>query len=138
MNASRWTKHFVCAWEERSGDRRLPPWLRVASLAYAMHKANGHARFTTGTHAQVGDIALILGAVNASTGEVRPAERHQVVRAIDKAVALGWLAPGSNAGCLIVPGHAVSNGMGDPTERCSVNHIAASRKHVNGVVSHAS
>jgi hypothetical protein len=42
-----WAKHFQSAWENRAADANLPPWTRVASLAYARHEANGHANFQT-------------------------------------------------------------------------------------------
>jgi hypothetical protein len=35
--------HRQQAWEERSGDPRLPRWMRVTALAYAKHRGNGHA-----------------------------------------------------------------------------------------------
>jgi hypothetical protein len=45
VNAARWAKHYMYVWEDRSGDPRLPSWLRIVCLAYGMHKANGHANF---------------------------------------------------------------------------------------------
>lgn len=64
-----WAKHYQNAWEERSGDHRLPMWLRVACLAYGMHKANGHAQFSRG------DVSLTLAFVDRETGVITPASR---------------------------------------------------------------
>lgn len=87
-------------WEERSGDSRLPQWLRVTSLAYGMHDETGHARFLPG---QVG---LVLGHVDPITGQIVEADKANVQRAIRKAVEFGWLASGSGSLCLIVPERA--------------------------------
>jgi len=57
---------------------------------------------------RAGQIALILGRVDPSTGVVHPS--RNVTRAIDVAVEYGWLAPGSYHRCLIVPAHAVRKG----------------------------
>lgn len=100
-----WAKHFQAVWHERSGDRRLPYWLRVASLAYGSHAANGHARF------RPGEIALVLGCVDPVTGEVRPLDKHNVQRSIAKAIEFGWLDKTSGSLCLVVPGHAVAGGL---------------------------
>src|ERR687889_983678 len=101
-----WAKHYQSTWHERSGDPRLPAWLRVAALAYGAHAANGHAMF------KPGQVGLVLGAVDHETGEVKPLHKGSVQRAIRTAVEYGWLAPGSGARCLVVPGHAIAGGLG--------------------------
>lgn len=105
-----WAKHYQRVWEERSGDPQMPQWLRVASLAYGKHKANGHAQFRRG------QIALVLATVDPQTGEVLP--DLNVGRAIRRAVQYGWLAEGSNVRCLIVPSHAISGPMGNQYAPC--------------------
>lgn len=91
-----WARHYLEEWQRRSGDRRLPYWLRVAALAYGSHEDNGHACFKRG------EVALILGT---------PGDPYQnVKRAIEDAVIFGWLADGSFHRCLIVPRHAVRKG----------------------------
>ena len=57
-----------------------------------------------------------------------PCSRY-VTLAIDKAVLHGFLAEGSNAGCLIVPAHYAQQGLVNPNERCPVDHIRTARKH---------
>lgn len=129
MNGPSWAKHYRGTYSERSGDPRLPRWLRVACIALANHRANGHARFLNGSKTGPGDLALILAEPDPVTGEVIPATRHAVHRAIDSAVRYGWLAPGSSPTCLIVPAHAASYGIGDPNEPCTVDHTRARAKH---------
>lgn len=121
--------HYRDVWEERSGDPTLPAWLRVASLAYGMHKANGHATFRRGSRTHRGDIATILAVTDEDTGELVVASPEKVRRAIDSAVEYRWLAAGSNASCLIVPAHAVTFNIGNPHAPCTVDHGGARRRH---------
>ena len=108
-----WSAHYQDVWLERTHNRDLPAWLRVAFLAYGSHRANGHAPF------EQGDVGLVLGSVDRVTGEIRPADKANVQRAIRNAVKAGWLAEGSSARCLVVPGHAVEGGLGGaPDEPC--------------------
>lgn len=118
MSAFRtWSRQYQDVWLERTADRSLPAWLRVAFLAYGSHRANGHAPF------EDGDVGLMLGSVDRTTGEIRPADKANVQRAIRNAVKAGWLAEGSSSRCLIVPGHAIEGGLGgkphDPCDRHS-------------------
>jgi hypothetical protein len=113
IHQQTWAKHFQHAWEERSGDPTLPDWLRVASLAYGKHAANGHANFSPGA------LALVLGKIDRTTGEITPNEN--VSRAISTAVDHGWLAKGSKARCLVVPPGAVGGGLGREYADCSVH-----------------
>jgi MarR family len=96
-----WAAHYQSAWRERAGDTRLDLWLRVAALAFAHHKRNGHANFESG------EIAKILGV-----------SAQSVSRAIKKAKELGFIAGESNARCLVVPPWAVWGGPGHPNDRC--------------------
>lgn len=107
-----WARHFQHVWQERAGDPALPDWLRVACLAYGSHRANGHA--TLGQ----GHVALVLARVDVDTGVIAPLSRQNVHRAIRASVANGWLSQGSTSRCLIVPAHAVSGGLGSPTDAC--------------------
>lgn len=91
-------------------------WLRVASLAYGKHRANGHANF------RPGEVAVILSSIDTTTGEITKPSRQSVGRAIRVAVEYGWLAAGSSSCCLVVPGHAVQGGLGSPHETCKVHN----------------
>lgn len=84
-----WTRHRMEEWERRAGDDRLTYWVRVAALAYAKQLDSNHAPFKRG------QIALMLGTPGKPYPNVR--------RAIEDAVAFGWLEQGSYWGCLIVP-----------------------------------
>lgn len=119
MAASRtWARHYQDDWQSRAGDPRLPKWLRVAALAYGSHSDNGHARF------KQGEVALILGSVDPSSGEVR--KYANVRRAIAEAVEYGWLEEGSYWGCLIVPAHSIRRG--DMARRTSPCPLSAKHK----------
>ena len=79
-----WVKHFQSAWENRVADDRLPLWLRVASLAYARHEANGHTNF------QAGELSWILGKSSADGGDFKRRDRHTIRDAIATAVRYGF------------------------------------------------
>jgi len=133
-----WARHFQAVWQERSGDPRLPAWLRVACLVYGSHTANGHATF------KPGQIALVLAKVDQKTGEVRVPSKYAIRRAIASAVEYGWLAKESGSLCLVVPGHAINGGLGgkpdDECPRCdrrikvdhSVTHAQTADLHKRG------
>jgi hypothetical protein len=119
-----WTRHYQCVWHERAGDARLPAWLRVAALAYGSHAANGHAQF------KPGQVGLVLGSVDVVTGEVRPMDKGSVQRAIRTAIAYGWLGSQSGARCLVVPGHAVTGGLGgNPDDECPQHKRDSKGRH---------
>ena len=117
-----WARHYMEEWHSRAGDSRFPHWLRVAALAYGSHHDNGHAPFKRG------QIALVLGSVDRTTGEVSP--YGNVGRAIADAVAYGWLAPESYWGCLVVPAHAIKKGQHGRRTPCPV-HVKRARRRMN-------
>lgn len=106
--------HYQGVWLERSANPDLPVWLRLASLAFGKHKANGHANFGAG------EIAKMLGK-RGPDGHVKPLSDSAVSNAIRRAKELGFVAAQSCARCLVVPPHAVSNGLGHVYERCRVH-----------------
>ena len=118
-----WSRHYQHVWQERAGDAQMPYWLRVAALAYGSHRANGHARF------KAGEIALVLGTVDTVTGEISPMDRANVQRAIRKATEFGWLTEASGSTCLVVPGHAIAGGKGNPFAPCPQHSRKADRSH---------
>jgi hypothetical protein len=108
-----WARHYHEVWQERAGDDRMPYWLRVAAVAYGSHSDNGHARFKRG------EVALVLGKLDPDTGEVVPFAN--VTRAIETAVAYGWLEPESFWGCLVVPAHAIKKGEHGRKPSCPIH-----------------
>ncbi len=106
--------HEQWGWSERAANSHLPYWLRVAALCYGHHRANGHAVFGPG------DIRAALARIAPGTGEVTRPDPSLVTRAIRTAVGHGWLAKGSNARCLIAPGH-IGGGLGSEHDRCPVH-----------------
>ena len=107
-----WSMHYQSSWHERSGNPRLPLWLRVTSLAYGAHRMNGHAVFGPG------DVAMCLSRVDHETGELVVPSRSTVRNAITRAMEYGFLAQGSGSRCLVVPPHAVRGGLGTAFESC--------------------
>lgn len=114
-----WARHYQDEWHRKAGDPRLPYWLRIAALAYGSHGYNGHATFKRS------EIALVLATVDQETGEVEPYRR--VGRAIEDAIAYGWLDAGSFWGCLVVPAHAIKKGTHGRKSDCPV-HLRRSRR----------
>ncbi|MGP4058499.1 hypothetical protein ACTWP6_27365 [Mycobacterium sp. 4D054] len=116
--------HYQSVWEERAAQRDMPMWARVSFLAFARHKANGHAIFAKG------QLALLLG--RPTEDGFKPADKSNVQRAIRAAISNKWLDPESCSECLVVPSHAVQGGLGSENEKCSVHdrkaHLRQSRK----------
>ncbi|QCX28081.1 hypothetical protein [Nocardioides jishulii] len=83
----------------------------MAFLAYATHKANGHATF------KQGEIGTALGRFDED-GTFVPLDRRAVWRAIQEAIDFDLLAPDSKTLCLVVPGHRISGGLGDEHAPC--------------------
>jgi hypothetical protein len=106
--------HYQSVWGERAADPSLPLWIRLASLAFASHRANGHANF------DLRELSLILGKPGED-GAWEYVDKSAISRAIAAAKKAGWIAEESNAKCLVVPYHAITGGMGNPNEKCSVH-----------------
>jgi len=120
MNRGRpdtWARHYQDVWHERSGDWRLPRWLRVVCLAYGAHDNAGHARFKRG------ELALILASVDPDSGAVIPLSRQRVHEAVQQAIGLGFLADGSIPMCLVVPAHDVIKGPLDQSPTPCPIHV---------------
>jgi hypothetical protein len=109
-----YSMHFQSVWGERAADPSLPAWVRVSALAFYRHRANGHANFGPR------ELGLLLGKPG-ETGSWEYVADTAVSRAIAAAKRAGWIADTSNAKCLVVPHHAVTGGMGHPSERCPVH-----------------
>lgn len=105
-----WVGQYQGEWQLRSANPNLPQWLRVVSLAYGSHRANGHAPFPTRA------VADALGTVDPNTGELFP--DVNVSKWIKAAVDNGFIARGSTARCLVVPGHTFNSAPGHPGEPC--------------------
>ena len=96
--------HDQAMWQSRADDPRHPDWLRVACLAYATNRANGHAQFPPRA------LALAVGLPS-----------QQCSRAVRRAVELGWLMQGSGLRCLVLP-LGVRYGPGGDDEPCGWHH----------------
>jgi hypothetical protein len=121
-----WAKHFQSVWEERAADPAYPLWCRVAWLAYARHKANGHANF------QRGQLGAILGS--SSKDGFKPLDPNNLQRAIRQAKKSGLLDISSCAECLVVPSHAIEGGWGGrPGSLCPVHERKAAQRRVRAI-----
>ena len=120
--ANPWAKHYQLPWENRANDRNLPLWLRVACLAYARHEANGHANFRRG------QLSWILGTPPTGDKPFERVPRQRVIEAINRAIKFEWLDSESCTECLVVPGHAVQGGLGNPDRLCPVHERKRERR----------
>lgn len=125
MTINQWSKHYQSVWEERAANQGLPLWVRVFSLAYGTHAANGHATF------QRGDLKLIMGRM--VDGEFVPGRSDSIRNAINLAVREGFLEQGSCAECLIVPGHAIEKSYGNVNAPCRVHQRKRAQARRNRV-----
>jgi hypothetical protein len=127
MSAScnTWAKHFQSVWEERAADPIYPLWCRVAWLAFARHKANGHINFQRGQ----------LGEIFGRFGEdgFKPLDPNNLQRAIRDAKKAGLLDESSCAECLVVPAHAIEGGWGGSAHSpCAVHARKAAQRRQRG------
>lgn len=70
-------------------------------MAFAHHKANGHAAFKDG------ELGKVLGT-----------EKRQLRRALADAKAYGYLDPKSTLRCLVVPANSTYGGIGKSSAPC--------------------
>ena len=113
---NKWAMHFQSVWAERAANRLYPLWQRVAFLAYARHKANGHSTF------QRGELSRLLG------DGLKRVDTNNLQRAIRTAVNKGWLDRSSGAECLVVPRHAIRGGLGAAYAACAVHKRKDARR----------
>jgi len=130
LSATRntWAKHFQSVWAERAADPAYPLWCRVAWLAFARHKADGHANF------QRGQLGEIFGGFGKDG--FKPLDLNNLQRAIRDAKKAGLLDGSSCAECLVVPAHAIQGGWGgSPDSPCPVHvrKVAQRRQRATNV-----
>lgn len=96
--------HRQSTWRERALDPtvKLPLWLRLSYLAFAEHKANGHATFRE----------------NEIRDELLKTDDRQLRRALAAAKKYGYLDSKSSARCLVVNPVHVAQGIGRWNEPC--------------------
>lgn len=104
MAQNTWAMHYQSVWEERAADPAYPMWCRVAWLAFARHKTNGHANF------ERGQLSQIFGKF--SHDGFTPLDANNLQRYIRGAKKAGLLDRSSCAECLVVPSHAIQGGWG--------------------------
>lgn len=106
--------HRQSTWRERALEfhRPLPLWLRIAFMAYATHRTNGHATFAEGS---------LLKEFNAAAeaANKRPPGKRQLYRALTDAIEYGYLDRRSSLRCLIVPATSVCGGLGRVEDPCA-------------------
>jgi hypothetical protein len=91
-----------------------PLAVRVLFAAMGRHDRNGHARFRSG------ELADVLGSIDVTTGEVRPARRDSVSDAIKAAKRLGYITDESTVRCLVLSRHVFQKSWGSPAP-CAVH-----------------
>lgn len=115
MAQNPFSLHYQVWWRERSSEQ-LPLYLRVFFLALGSHRANRHANFIGPKNS----LAYLLGR-HGEDGKVIPERASRISEAIRKAKDLGFLAEESNNRCLVIPHHAVRQGLGKEYEPCAVH-----------------
>ena len=112
-----WSKHYREFWEKQAltTNPSIPLAVRVFSLAYGRHKANGHTPFGAGDLRRT--LVKSRAAVNA-----RPIlySHKAIAQAVRLAATLGYLDAQSSVRCLIVPQGEIQYLQGDLVEICAV------------------
>ncbi|MCZ2837091.1 hypothetical protein [Modestobacter sp. VKM Ac-2985] len=91
-----------------------PLAVRVLFAAMGQHDRNGHARFRSG------ELADVLGSIDVTTDEVRPARRDSVSDAIKAAKRLGYITDESTVRCLVLSRHVFQKSWGS-SDPCAVH-----------------
>ncbi len=109
-----WSKHDRGFWERQSANPNIPLVMRVYSLAYGCHRANGHTPF------RPGELARLLGQPATADRSARACPRQTLHDAINAAKGYGYLDSRSSSQCLIVPQGQIQFGIGEAYEPCEV------------------
>lgn len=117
-----WGAHCQPVFLEDALNPRWPGPLRVAFVAYGLHKANGHA------YLKQGELASLLPLAVGEDGFPTLPSRQTLNRWIGVAVEHGFLDKGSKLLCLVVPSHRVQGGRGDKYAPCKRHPITRRRR----------
>lgn len=109
-----WSKHYRDFWQRQAANPRVPLPIRVFSLAYGCHGANGHTPF------KPGELRRILTGPPTPDQPVRMYDRSTLYRAVEDAKGFGYLDIRSSAQCLIVPQGQIQFGVGEAYAPCEV------------------
>jgi len=108
-SGSEWAAYAQVEMSRWAKDAAVTPLaVRVLFAAMGRHDRNGHARFRSG------ELADVLGSIDVTTGEVRPARRGAVSDAIKAAKRLGYITDESFARCLVLSRHTFQKSWGSP------------------------
>lgn len=108
--------HAQDHWPRFAGNPNFPDYLRVVFVAYARHRANGHALLDRS------ELATFLVRKDGTLPE-----RRVLWDAVQKAIALGYLMPESRALCLVVSSDHTQGGKGKLDEPCPRDHTRRKR-----------
>ncbi|QTE30432.1 hypothetical protein [Pengzhenrongella sicca] len=97
-------------------------WFQVMAAANGFHNGRGHATFGPG------QLRAMLLTADRSTGEISEPAPATVSRAIKVCIERGLLGAASQSSCLVVPGHAISGGIGLAACKVHDRTRATSRK----------
>ncbi|BBX87848.1 hypothetical protein [Mycolicibacterium aubagnense] len=104
--------HFFSFWAARAKDGKNPRWLRITSLAYSSHRKNGHATFCLKGEST---LCEALGLENTRNNTL------SLQKEIRSSIARGFLAPGSNIRCLVLPDEICGGAEGHLFADCQLH-----------------
>ncbi|WP_370287902.1 hypothetical protein [Nocardioides sp.] len=113
--------HRNGGWLEKAINPQHPLPLRVYFAALGRRRVGGHAPFDPGE----------LAEVLVSTAGVVP-DRRRVSEAIKRCVHWGYLMPGSDALCLVVPTDDVQGGKGAEYRCRKAHRVRSAQAHRDG------
>lgn len=104
MILNPWRKHYQSFFREQAHDRHRPLWDRMAFLAWASARRNGHANF------KAGELASLFGVT-----------ANRISEAIATAKDKGLIGAESKPTCLVVPARIAEGGDGNEYEICGIH-----------------
>ncbi len=105
----------------RSCGRTAPPTTRCRCGSGWRASPTRDMKPTATPTSSAAQLAWILGKPPDGDRPFKRVDRTTMRDAIALTIKHGWLAEGSCTECLIVPGHAITGGLGDPDKPCPVH-----------------
>jgi hypothetical protein len=120
VTESPWLISKQLGWEAQITNVDLPNWLRIHAVAMARSEPNLH------TPLETGELAKLLGT-KQSDGSIKPLDRREVNRCINRAVELKYLDETSSVRCLVLRDDTMECRLQGYTKPCAFHTGKASR-----------
>lgn len=120
ITESPWLMSIQIGWEAQIYNAELPYWMRVYAVAMGRSEPNLH------TPLETGELAKLLGHTQAD-GSIKPLDRRDLHKYVNRAVDLQLLDETSSVRCLVLPSSTMACRRQGFRKSCSYHTGAASK-----------